>query len=662
MKRRDVPAGACLALLVIAVFAPTLMHGFVWDDDVNVVDNPNLRTASGLLRIWLDPSASQQYYPLTHTTFWIQYQAGGLRAWPYHAVNVLLHATAAVLLWLILRKLSIPGAWFAAAVFAIHPLQTESLAWVTERKNVLAAVFFFAAILLYLGRVLRESRSDESDIESEADGPTVVWAAVLVFFLALLAKTAVATASVAMLAILWWKHPSLRRRDLVGLAPFFVLGLVMGLVTAWLEIRHVGAQGDAWSMTATERVLVAGRTTWFYLGKLFWPSGQVFIYPRWQLDVRSPVQWLFPLAVVGAVVTLLLLRKRLGRGPIAAAIVYGALLAPASGFFSLYFFRYSFVQDHFQYFACVAPIALTTAIVYRLLPSPVARRGLALAALVVLGVLTVQRSAVFRDEEALYLDTLKRNPDAVMATYNLGLLRAEQGRLDEAIALYESTSKAMPTFAPAHLSLGLAYEMKGDISAALREYREALRLRPGYPHAHNNVGIILARTDPGAALTQYGAAIAADPSYHQAYLNRAVLRLSTGDLDGASSDAEHAARLKPEDPAVLALLARTMTEQGRLPEALSVADEVLRLAPGHSDAWFARGKILYRMERPEEAVVAFRNALGANPDLIQAHNNLAIILTRMGRDEEARRELDRFIQLGGTPHPGLVRALSTPDP
>ena len=250
--------GALLFLLVCLAYLPALRDGFIWDDDSYVTGNPTLRNLHGLYRIWFELGAVPQYYPLVHTTFWLEYHLWGLHPPGYHLINILLHAAAAVLLWQVLRGLQLPGAWLAAALFALHPIEVESVSWITERKNVLSAVFYFAAVLAYL-------RFAAWAVPEGANRRRWRWyfLALLLFLAALLSKTVTCSLPAALLLVCWWKQGRVRWADVYPLLPFFVVGMGLGLLTAGMEKYHVGAQGADWSLSFADRCLIAGRALWF---------------------------------------------------------------------------------------------------------------------------------------------------------------------------------------------------------------------------------------------------------------------------------------------------------------------------------------------------------------------------------------------------------------
>ena len=266
-NRRFLLAAAILILLPCVAYVPLWNAGFIWDDDDYVTKNAMLRSASGLFNIWFNPRSIPQYYPLVHTTFWIEYQTWGLHATGYHVVNVLLHTISSFLLWRLLAYLRVPGAFLAAAIFAVHPIMTESVAWITERKNVLSLPLALGSLLCYLRFERLRALQSETGMQ-----PWHLYAVSLLLFLcALFSKTVVCTLPAVILVIHWWKHGQLRYRPLLPLIPFFVLGISLGLTTAWLEKYHVGAQGAEWSLSLLDRFLLSGRNVWFYAERLSGP-------------------------------------------------------------------------------------------------------------------------------------------------------------------------------------------------------------------------------------------------------------------------------------------------------------------------------------------------------------------------------------------------------
>lgn len=477
--------------MVLAANLPSLQNGFVWDDAQNVINNEQLHSWGGLWRIWTDPHATQQYYPLVQTSWWIETQLWGTVPWHFHVGNIALHALAALLLWACLRVLALPGGWLAASLFALHPVQVESVAWITERKNVLCGVFFFAAAYCLL-RVLFVA--PEAARKSQR-----AWyvAGLLLFACAMFSKTVACTLGVSLLVLVWWKRGAITRRDLLLIAPLIPFGAALGLFTAHLERVHAGAQGATWAFSFAERCLIAGRALVFYLQSLVWPGERVFIPPRWNIDAGDPVQYAYPLAVVVLLAVLWRLRASIGRGPLAAALIYGATLFPALGFFNVYSFRFSFAYDHFQYLAVPVPIALfSAAITQRVRAAAAAPQAVAIMVAAVTlgacGALTWSQSCIYLNPETLWRHTLRYNPDCWLGHRNLANAALAAGRTDEAINELRAALRLDPSDAEGHNNLGVAYGWKGKRDESIAEFRRALAVNPQFLPTYRNLAIALA--------------------------------------------------------------------------------------------------------------------------------------------------------------------------
>ena len=323
-----------------------MQGGFIWDDNDHVTHNTAVQNPSGPADIWRRLGSTPQYYPLVFTSFWIEHALWGLNPFGYHLNNVLLHLLNAFLLWRVLLRLSIPAPWLAAAVFALHPLQVESAAWITERKNILSAVFYLGALLAYL-----RFAQIGPPARSAAAGWRCYALALLLFVAALLSKTVTCSLPAVILLLLWWKRGRVSWRAFVPLLPMLAIGVGMGLMTVWIEKSHIGATGSEWDLSWIERTLIAGRALWFYLGKLVWPADLMFWYPRWRIDVGEWQQFIYPAAFAGLTAALWISRRRIGRAPIVSLLIFSGTLMPALGFFDVYPMRFSFVADHFQYLA-----------------------------------------------------------------------------------------------------------------------------------------------------------------------------------------------------------------------------------------------------------------------------------------------------------------------
>ncbi len=339
-----------------------------------------------------------------------------------------------------------PGAWAAAAIWAIHPLQAESVCWISECKNILSGILALASVLFYLEFVgMRDPDSGKRIWEVPEDWQLYA-ISVGFFLLAMLSKTAVCFLPVAILIVLWWKR-RLSTISILGLAPMLVIGAALAWETSRLETDPngpIGASGPEWQLSFVQRLLIAGNDLWFYVGKLLLPIRQSFIYPRHVPSPSDSTQWI-PLTVAIIVLAALALGiKMLGRGPLAVALCYVAALFPALGFANAYPFRFSFVADHYQYLAGIPLIVLAVWLVSQIaaplwMPRPATAEqpvvgksapvAVAIAAvLLVLGTVSWNRAAVFAEPLTLWQDVLKpdKNPQSWLAAYNLATLRRGQ--------------------------------------------------------------------------------------------------------------------------------------------------------------------------------------------------------------------------------------------
>ena len=542
-----------LVALTIAAYLPAIGGGFVWDDDSYVTQNATLRSLAGLRAIWFQPGAVQQYYPMTFSTLWLEHQVFDGRALGYHLDNVLLHAASTVVLWRILVALAFPGAWIVAAVFALHPLHVESVAWIVERKNVLSGLLYLLAAYAYLGFVGLLWTPAPAGVAGAGDRRWYA-ASLVLFVAALLSKTVVCSLPAALLLVLWWRRGRVGGRDLLDLLPFFAVGLLLAAVTVFVEREHVGAAGSGWTLSLSQRVLVAGRALWFYAMKLLLPYPLVFIYPRWNVDASAWWQSLFPTAAVAVVAILFAARDRIGRGPLCGVVLFAGTLLPTLGFFDVYQFRFSYVADHFCYLASIGLIAVVVGAMAQI-PRLTERVGqiAAAAVLAVLAALVWQRGAAYASAEALWLDTLARNPLAWIARNNLGAAYLERGRLAEAAEQFEAALRIKPDLDDAQNNLGTVALMQGRRDEAREHFLEAVRINPDFAAALINLATALlgeGRVDE--AIGRYRKALASrtldvrvQQSLPAVHANLGMALESKGDVAGAMAEYREALRLDP---------------------------------------------------------------------------------------------------------------------
>jgi Flp pilus assembly protein TadD len=438
-----------LVALTFVAYGPAYGGGFVWDDDYYVSQNELLRAGDGWWRVWV-PGSTVQYYPAVFTSFWVEWRLWGDDPTGYHVTNVALHALAALLVWRAGRVIGLPGAGFVAALFALHPVHVESVAWITERKNVLSAVLCLAAALVWWRFEEEREGRGAAGATREGNGTarrTYLFATVL-FVLALLAKSVTCSLPAVLILVRLWRRRPVDRRFLTALAPWFAIGLALALHTAHVERVHVGATGEDFAFTLVERLEIATRALVFYAAKLFWPQPLVFVYPRFALGGGFASWW--PALVVCAVgAASVVVFARGVRGPALALAFFGGTLVPALGFFDVYPMRYSFVADHFQYLASLGVFALVAAGGVRCVREPRIQRAAAGVVLAVLAVLTWRQCGQYADLETLWRTTIARNPAAWMAHGNLAELLGERGANDEALVHVDAALAACTSAAGA---------------------------------------------------------------------------------------------------------------------------------------------------------------------------------------------------------------------
>lgn len=553
---RPLVAALVLVALVVIAYFPAFRAGFIWDDDDHFTHNSVVISDSGLVDIWTTSSAI--YYPLVLTTWWFLRRLVGLNPFVYHALNILLHAANALLLAAALRRWRIPGGWVAAALFALHPVQVETVAWATELKNLQSGLFFLLAIVFF-GRFADVALgAGEGEVGMARDGARArrrAYGLSMCFFLAaLVSKPSVVMLPVVLFVLLAWREGRLPWRRIGWIAPFLALSLLASGWTIWEQKYHSNAQGPEWSETLMERMQIAGRVVWFYLWKLVWPHPLVFIYPRWRVEAGNLVGYVPLLGCVALTAAAWWKRRGWGWPVLLVWLAYTALLFPVLGFFNIYFTRFSYVGDHFQYLATLAAFtgagAAAAALHSRV--SPGAARGLlgiGIGVLVLLAALSWRQSRIYHDEESLWRDTLARNPAAWIAHNNLGLVLAERGDFREARGHYEAAIALKPDYEEAFNNLGIVLAKEGDYAGAVEQYKKAIQFRPEFAIAYDNLGGVLAEL---------------------------------GRLDQAESAFRMAARLNPGDAVTRCNHGEILGRLGRFEEAIEQFEAAVRLNP--SDA------------------------------------------------------------------------------
>ena len=633
-----------LALLFAAVavgYWPAIDGAFIWDDTVLLSEAPLVHAPDGLRRFWLTTEAPD-YWPLTNTTFWLEWRLWGTNTAGYHATNLLLHAVEAALVWALLRRLGVGGAYLAALLFAVHPVNVESVAWIAQRKNLVALLFFLPSLLFYL--VAEDERKAGG---REAAAPRWYWASFACFVLAMLGKGSVATLPVVLLLLVWWRERRLTRRDVLRVVPFFAVAGVMVLVNIWFQTHGTGPIREA---SLAERVAGAGAVVWFYLGKALLPVRLAFVYPQWTIEATRLVWWIPLLAAAGVSAVLFRYRGGWARPFFLAWACFAVALLPVMGLTDVYFMKYSLVADHYQHIAIIAVLALVAAgwsAWHAAARGALRWAAVALAVLVVgtLTHLTWRQSALYENAETIYRATLALNPECWLAHYNLAV-ELGKDRKDEAFAHLQSAVRAEPGFADAHNNLALALEERGLDEEAFAHAEKAVRLKPDLAQARVNLGEMLARRGRHAeALTQLQEAVRLQPLSAEAHQN---LGLTLRELRRTQEGTEHlleAVRLDPKNADAHNAAGSALLDAGELERAIEAFGHAVRLEPGNGEARANLGQALLRAGRPEEALVQYQEAVRVWPDSAEVHYNLATLLAAAGQGAEGRRHYEEALRL-----------------
>jgi tetratricopeptide (TPR) repeat protein len=560
-----------LAAVTFVAYEPAWNGAPIWDDNGHLT-KPELRSLHGLEEIWFHLGATQQYYPMVHSVFWLESRLWGNSTLGYHWLNILLHVFSAFFLVKILRYLHIAGAWPAAAIFVLHPIQVESVAWISELKNALSTVFFLGAALAYLKFDTARNRGQYA-------------LAAVLFFLGLMSKSVIAPLSVVLLAVFWWKRGRVTwARDIVPLAPFFLVGIASGLFTSWVEHRFViGNDTDDLTFTFIDRILIAGRAFWFYPGKLIWPAHLIFIYPRWHINASIWWQYCFPVAAMILAATVWVLRRRT-RAPIAGFLYYSVMIFPALGFFNVYPLRFSFVADHFQHLACIGLIvpaiaALEAAPVFRGVSGRSMKAILFGAVLAIFCVLTWRQCGMYVDADTVYRKTLEGNPACWMAHYNLANATLHQGHPGEAIDHYRKTIEIKPNYILAYISLGNTLMETGHTDEGIAVFRKATEVDPTSIAALVDLGnSLMLKNSLDDAIVQYRRALALSPGFATAYYNLGNALLQAGRAGEAAGSFQKALECEPGNVSYITALRNVYLRMGRLDDAIRTVQDAVNAA------------------------------------------------------------------------------------
>lgn len=617
--KRDRVFTLALTVMVIFAYLPIWHAGFIWDDDAHLTNNPCIVGPLGFSAIWTSSEAT--YYPLVLTTFSAVHALWGLNPLPYHLLNLFLHVANALLLWRVLRALEVRGAWLGAALWALHPVMVQSVAWITELKNTQSCFFYLLSTLTFLHF---HERLDPKRWHPFA------WA-LLFFVLAITSKTSTVMLPVALSLCAWWIDRRWSWYNQLFLLPFFLISAAASAWTVWEQKFHSLALGNEWTQTWPERFAIAGYDFWFHLEKLIWPSPLIFIYPRWQIDGSNLLSYIPTLLAASTLFFLWFRRDGILRPVFFAGAYFGALLFPVLGFFDVYFFRYSYVSDHFQYLASIGPLALIGAGLASV-SSPILplQRAWWLGCgvlLVALGVLTWRQSRTYENGEVLYRKIISDNPACWLAHNNLGSWLLEQNRVDEAIGHLNAALQVKPDYTEAHYNLGDAWLRKGMIDEAILHYQCAIKSNPTSYLAHNNLGLVYFQTGRiEEAIYHYLASLKVNPNYAEAHNNLGNAYFKKERLAEAKKEYLAALEAKPGYAEAHHNLGILLSNEGQYAEAITQFQNALISRPSYAEARSALGNTYLQTGQIAGAIAQYREAYRLNASLLETGNNLAWLL------------------------------------
>jgi tetratricopeptide (TPR) repeat protein len=609
-------------LLAFAAYWPVLRGQFIWDDPLLVEKNPLVTHTLNLRSVWF-----QTDFPLTVVAFWLQWLSWGKAAAGYHTINILLHALNSILIWRLLVRLNIRGAWLAGSLFAVHPVCAASVAWISELKNTLSLPFFLSSIWFYL------RQSPQSASENHASRITHhAWYALslIAFLLALLAKTSTIMLPIVLLGCAWWRSGRLTKEDWLRTSPFFALSLAFGLMSIWFQSHQTFTTGQVQTENFWGRLAGAGMAVWFYLGKALLPLNLTPIYPRWQINAAAALSYLPVLLLLGAFLILWKSRRGWGRPLLFGFGYFVVTLFPVLGFFDMYFLAISRVADHFQYLPLIGIVGLAAAAIdwgARSLKINGAEWLVGATLIVALSFLTLQRARVMATDENLWRDTLAKNPTAWPAQNNFGCILAGQNKIDEAIVHFVASLRYHPNNAQAHCNLGKALTQQHKLTEAEAELRTAIALKPQESEFHRSLAYVLGGQgksdealaqlqqaadldkDGGSrlelanrlhqlgkeheAVAEYRRALESQPLSVEALNNLAWILATSGDgslRNGAEAVryAEKACEQTQNNDAMTAgTLAAAYAEAGRFQEAVRTAEKAANLAAAAGKSQFS---------------------------------------------------------------------------
>jgi len=630
-----------LIILCLGVYASSCKNGFIWDDDDYVYNNSYIQNAEGLKYIWLSRK-TPQYYPIIFTMFWLEHKLWGLNPFGYHVVNLIFHIINALLLFLILQKLCPGFAFPVALLFAIHPIQVETVAWITERKNIMALFFFQLALLAYL-------RFDRvGNIKS--------YLIVIGFFICALLSKSISVCFVFIPVLYkWFKDNKVNFREIKISLPLIFIGFLAAINTIYMEFYHVGARGVDWSLSLLGRFILSGRIALFYIYKVCFPFKFMFFYPRWSVDVTIWWQWIFSISVISFLIFLFYYRRHIGRAAIVLFSFYIISIFPALGFFNVYPMIYSFVADHFSYLSMPWLLLLICSSTYFIFDKLSNRflflksylgkiSGWLIFSIIIIS-MCVKSQALTRNYNNIFIfwkDSIAKNPQSWMAYNNLGLAYARAGKDQEAIANYKKSIEINPKYVQAYNNLGLAFGRRGEHKQAIDYYRKALEINPDSAETYNSLGLIYdSLGEFNKARGYYEKSIEIKPNYIYAYNNLGLLYDSLGQQSKAVVVLIKAIKINSNYAEIYNTLGIVNYHQEKYKEAVSNYQRAIEIDFNFADAYYNLGVVYVSLGEHKKAINNFKKSIEIYPSFAKAYYNLGAVFLRIHQYAKAEINLNK---------------------
>jgi len=620
------------AVVVVAAtliaYIPAIQADYIWDDNWLLYENPCMHAPDGLQYFWYPRPKEEtpgrynvpDYFPITYTTFWLEWRVWGDDATGYHVTNVLLHAIGSLLVWWVLARLKIPGAWLAGLLFALHPVNVASVAWISERKNVLSLVFYLLTILAWL-------KFD--------DTPRRRWyaAALGLFLVTLLCKTSTVMLPVVLLGLAWWRRRRITGRDLLRTAPLFVMSAVLGVVTIIFQ-QGVTVSDIPRPEGALSRLAAAGWCVWFYLYKALVPINLVMVYPRWDVDPAWAPAWIPLVLLVACGAVFWRFRRSWGRPLLFVLAYYVVTLLPVLGVIDAYLMGYSLVADHWQHLSIVAFVALVAGLGWwgamRLPQIRGTAAALGAAVVVTLGVLTWFQAGTYQNRKTLWEHNLPRNPDGYIvvsewAGIRFGELKDDPPRLAEVAALYQRAIDLKPWNPLAYCNLGTTQFVMAE-------------------HERRRGNMSRANALMSLAYRNLNKSIEMEPEYHLSHYNFGKVLQALKRHEEAVEHLRETVRIRPANPGTRYELGVALIQVGRNEEAIVHLAESLQLSSKFDIAHDALGLAYLRLGKLTESAEQYRKMLEIRPDYVPALIGYGTVLAMGGQRQAAETYLSRAVK------------------